>query len=533
MFLGWALVLTFPLIRNFNSAIPLGSEHSGTVPFFNLWTLQWNIEQALRGFPNYWNPPFFAPSVGVFAYSELEPVTAFLALPLWKAVSPAAGYNSVVILFLTLNGWFAFCLLKLWRIPSLAAGGAALLMQSLPFVAQEMGVLQLTAIFGFLWLLVFLQRFLKQPTPVNGIGLALGVPLIFFTCSYYGLFSVVFLPLAFLGMRSPAQKSKALLIRLGLALLMGTLLTLPPLLVQRKILAEHNFTRSEKTIRENSAHPEDYLKTLDYNIVTKKINPRPSPRGQRLFPGWGLLALAALGFAVPSKHVRWRLKLFLLAAILLSYILSLGLNLTVGDWQPYQSFRQIVPGFKTLRSPFRFAVMGQIHLALLSGLGLAAIMRLPRKSTAIAGIITVLAVFEALALPLPLHPVPPFEGTQPWQQWIQQHTENPRIVLLPFAANGKTAAFEQTTIWMLENSSLPATMLNGYSGFFPRAQSFLRTELTTFPSAESIFLLGKYQTDYVIVFHALKNAPTRDTITTYLSPVYFDAENQVSIFALN
>ena len=40
LFFGWALVFTFPLALNFGTAIPLGSEHSATVPYFNLWTLQ-------------------------------------------------------------------------------------------------------------------------------------------------------------------------------------------------------------------------------------------------------------------------------------------------------------------------------------------------------------------------------------------------------------------------------------------------------------------------------------------------------------
>lgn len=118
LFLGWALVLTFPLVRHFSTAIPLGSEHSATVGYFNLWTLQWNIEQLLHGFPDYWNPPIFAPSTGVFAWSELEIVTAFWALPGWLIGGPAVGYNSVIILFLTLNGFFAFALLRGWNIPA-------------------------------------------------------------------------------------------------------------------------------------------------------------------------------------------------------------------------------------------------------------------------------------------------------------------------------------------------------------------------------------------------------------------------------
>src|SRR6185503_2334332 len=128
------------------SHIPRGSEEAGTVPFFNLWTLQWNIDQQMQGYPRYWDAPIFAPNKGTFAFSEPQPLSALLAAPLWLSFrSPALGYNALVILFLTLNGWFAYWLLRSWGLPDLPCLLAGLLTQSLPFVAQEMGVLQLIA----------------------------------------------------------------------------------------------------------------------------------------------------------------------------------------------------------------------------------------------------------------------------------------------------------------------------------------------------------------------------------------------------
>jgi hypothetical protein len=103
-----ALFLTYPLALRLFSHIPLGSEEAGTVPFFNLWTLQWNIDQQMQGYPRYWDAPIFAPDKGTFVFSEPQPLSALLAAPLWLAFqSPALGYNAVVILFLTLNGWFS------------------------------------------------------------------------------------------------------------------------------------------------------------------------------------------------------------------------------------------------------------------------------------------------------------------------------------------------------------------------------------------------------------------------------------------
>ncbi|MEM7349105.1 MAG: hypothetical protein AAF485_33160, partial [Chloroflexota bacterium] len=115
IFVLWSLVLTYPLIWQLSSHIPQGDEGVGTVPLLNLWTLQWNGDQLMQGYPHYWDAPIFAPIQGAFAFSEPQPLTGLLALPLWLATaSPALGYNGVVWLFLVLNGWFTYWLLRSW-----------------------------------------------------------------------------------------------------------------------------------------------------------------------------------------------------------------------------------------------------------------------------------------------------------------------------------------------------------------------------------------------------------------------------------
>ncbi len=141
IFVLGAVLLTYPLGLRLFSHIPLGAEKVGTVPFFNLWSVQWSVIQLKQGLPAYWDAPIFAPLTGSFAFSETQPLSAFLAAPLWLALqSPALAYNALVILFLTLNGWFTYWLLKSWCLALLPALLGGLLMQSLPFVAQEMGV---------------------------------------------------------------------------------------------------------------------------------------------------------------------------------------------------------------------------------------------------------------------------------------------------------------------------------------------------------------------------------------------------------
>jgi hypothetical protein len=563
-FLG-ALVLTYPLVLHLSSHIPLGAEPAGTVPLFNLWTLQWNIDQLMQGYPNYWNAPIFAPNKGTFAFSETQPLSALLATPLWLGLtSPAVGYNAVVILFLTLNGWFTYWLLKSWGVSSWSALPAGLLMQALPFVAQEMGVLQLIAIFGFLWSFLFISRFLKQSKRgqvewQTMICLALGPPVTFFTCGYYGLFSVLFLPLVFLAQVRPNHvnlKTGGQLLAIGFLIIVSSA---PFLLAQRRHLEHYGFTRSTKTIENNSAKLTYYFNFLDHNIFYGRVLGLESDRGQRLFPGLVIIFLASLGLfphsktpaqreAVTPKHksppsfepdqsdflrLQKQIKVYLVVSVGLALLLSMGLRLQLGNFQPYQWIRAYVPGFNQLRSPFRFAVLVQIHLVLLAGWGLFNLKHwFPTYGRLILITLTGLALLESMALPLPLQPLPTRQTNASWQAWLNQQERAPEIIMLPFAASKKAADFEQTTRWMLESRYFQGDMLNGYSGFFPPGHTDLREQMLQFPTSEGIDLLRQMQVDYVIVHHNLSKAPRAKTIIKYLPLVYEDQPAGVAIYAL-
>lgn len=530
----WALMLTYPLLLHPFSHIPQGDEKAETVPLFNLWTLQWTIDQLLRGFPEYWDAPIFAPAKGTFAFSETQPLSALLAAPAWLGLqSPAFGYNVLVILFLSLNGWFACWLLKSWGLPGLPALSGGLFMESIPFVAQEMGVLQLIAVFGFLWSLLYLGLFLKQSARSqavkrSGVGLALGPPVTFFTCSYYGLCSFFFLPLAFL---FQWQKKHFKVKTVGQFLLVGLLalaLTGPFLWAQRQRLAGYGFTRSAETVENNSARLQYYGNFLDHNLLYGRILGQESGQGQRLFPGFGLIGLAGLGLWGAQQK---RVKRYLLVASILALLLSLGLRFQVAGFLPYQWVREYVPGFAQLRSPFRFAALLQLHLALLAGFGLHNLGRwfLTHQKLVIS-LATLLAVFEMLAWPLPLQAVPALAEDIPWQNWANSQKQFARVVMLPFAQTNRVADFEQTTRWMLENRHFRGEMLNGYSGFFPQDHAHLRALMVQFPTVAGIELLQEMGVDYVVVYHDLADAPASEIIQQFLPLVYWDEANNVAVY---
>jgi len=587
IFTLWSLILTYPLALHLTTHLPLGDETAATVPLFNLWTLQWNIEQLRNPseMAGYWDAPIFAPELGTFAFSEPQPLTAWLALPLW-GFSPILAYNFVLLLFLTMNGWFTYWLLRQWHVSSQASLGAGLLMAALPAVMQELGVLQLTAIFGYLWTLLFLSRWYMSFK--HDLALALGPAVIFLTCGYYGLFSLIFLPLAILlgsvgaypcgrpnwgqGQALPLQ----IFHHTVFVILLSIALTAPFPVMQQQQLARHAFQRSATTIEQNSAHLNDYFRFLDYNIIYGQILGLRSEAGQRLFSGMGIILLAIVGAITKphrfSKPTTMNLdphpnplpvgegvafipplpvgeglgvRGILVIAIGLAWFLSFGLRLHVMGYQPYQWLRDFMPGFAQLRSPFRFAIFMQLHLALLAGLGLDVMLQLCCKKECkplgllVCGaanlkvctpfyICLALVLAESLALPLPLLPMPPPEPVAAWETWLNEQPQPLTIVMLPFAIDNGVAAFEPTVRWMLRQPTFQAKLINGYSGFFPPDHAALRDEMIQFPTAKGIAMLRAKGVTYLVVDYRLPQAPQNLTLLR----LFWDEAAQVGIYRL-
>jgi hypothetical protein len=149
-----------------------------------------------------------------------------------------------------------------------------------------------------------------------------------------------------------------------------------------------------------------------------------------------------------------------------------------------------------------------------------------------------LAIFEVLALPLPLQAVPALAEPASWQIWLNKQSVGgsgalqPKIVMLPFAQSNKVEDFEQTTRWMLANYHFPGDMLNGYSGFFPPDHGRVRDEMLNFPTAKSIQLLQQKEIEYVVVCHGLVKTPMPAAIEKYLPLVYRDEGENVAVYAL-
>lgn len=518
----WAVALTWPLILNPASQIPLGSERSPTIPLFNLWTLGWNATWLSDPVSSYWDAPIFHPVAGTFAFSDPQPMSGILGALLWWA-SPAAAYNLVLLLFLVLNGFAARHFLVsrgTGRAPALLAG---LLVQALPFLTHERGVLQLQPVFGIILAAHYFWRLVQEPTRWAGIGLGLTIGATFLTSEYYALFLFFFL----LPALPPAFRSvgRSQLLPLVTALLLVALPALLVVMPQAQFLAEMGFNRDISTIEEFSAKLSDYFRRSPFLLSVWTPESAERLHGNFLWPGFGLLGLALLGaWQSLTRISSRRIALHLVVSAVLALLLSLGPTLRVGDWRPYETLGTLVPGMGDLRSPFRFAVLVQISMALLTGFGLQALRK--RVGARWMLVVAVMVLLECVPRPASMVQIPPLAG--------RQRLESPGVVI-PFVQGSRAEDYFETVAAMCLLLPSRIELINGYSGYFPSLNGQLKNILADFPTARGFAALRALGVRNVFVDVSTLNAATRQRLESALAGGELEAMEGiggVSVFRL-
>ena len=480
--LFYPLAVTWPLVASSLTSIPQGSEHSATVPLFNLWTLSWNVKELLIGYRGYWDAPIFWPSPGAFAFSDAQPLTGLLAAP-WWGYSPALAYNLILWGYLAANGLTVYWFLRRRQVAVPAALIAGLLAQSLPYLTHERGVLQLQPYFGMLWAVEGLWRLSRAQRARGAVfWLAAGLSVTFLTSAYYGVFLLVLLPPFLVGLRPRAADWSGL----ALALSAGMLAPLALFWHQRAILQQMGFDRSLETIRSSSACLGDYWHLTPRLFQWFSFEGVPGC-GQHLFPGVGLLILGLIGAGIALRRRGRALGWALLLSATLAVLVSFGPRLTIGGRPPYEALRAALPGYENLRSPFRFALWLQVGLALFSGFALDALWA--RRRWLVIGLGALLLV-ELFPRPEPLIAVP-----APYSRNVLQGV----TVFLPFPSKSAAAAYAQTTRWMWRSLTTEAVLVNGYSGYFPVINAQLKERLAAFPDTSSVDTLQALGVENVCV----------------------------------
>ncbi len=483
-----ALVQTAPLALHLGSAIPFGNYPASTVPRLNLWTLWWNSERMLHGYRGYWQAPIFHPDPTAFAYAEPQWLNGFVASAFWwTTASPALAYNAVVLVSLVLNGCCGYVLLRRLRVPFWPALCGGLLFEMLPFVADQIGVLQSIAIFPIPMTLACLLRFGRTGAPRSALGAVLWMVVCFHTASYTALFFGPLALLALLAFAGPRLDRPRSALALVLAGLLGAALVAPVALVQGRLLSQREGNRPESVVAATSARPEAWTKMPATNVLRRRP---PDRTAYALFPGAGVLLLVGVGcgYGLRRRRLR-RWTLYCLLAALGCVLLSFGplvrdAPLGVVLVAPYRLLHAVYPGLRFARNLWRFGGVAQVFLAALAGLGLAACWERGRAALGVP--VALVVAVELLAAPIPLLDLAEKPTDLSWVRWLRASPPDTTIVHLPMASGMSPDDFERTTYWMTCQMYHARRMANGYSGWIPAHAVQLAQIMERFPDAESV-----------------------------------------------
>jgi len=476
-----AIAATAPLA--WRTGLPLGREPTPTVPRFNLWTLRWTADRLPHGLAGWWDAPIFAPNHGTFAWSEPQPLTGVAFAAARAVVGDERGYAVVLIVTLALNGIAGAALARRLGASRRAALLAGILVQTVPFTWDQLGVVQLLALWPILAGMAATVAWAETGRARHAVAIGAAAAAGIATCgtlSFLGLLATA--PATLVLVRRRWWRDPARWLGVGLAVATPMLLVGPVLVAQQQARLDGFRWRSE-TILAGSARPGDWI-------------------GGRTGPG---LVLLALGLAGLWCWRRQRAAWFVAAAALIATVAALGLRLRVGSAEPWAFAVDHLDAFARLRSPYRATAIAQVALAVLSAGVLDRLLRRPpgprRAPTGTVAAVALVAVGVLAARP---GPGPIERAAREPGAWrpalIAAHDgADGAVAFLPFAPDTSTAAFAPTTERMLQAEGTGVAMVNGYSGFFPPDHARLRADLRGFPDERSLATLRAHGARWVVV----------------------------------
>ncbi|MCA8995339.1 MAG: hypothetical protein KDA80_00065 [Planctomycetaceae bacterium] len=516
--------------------IPKGREPVDTVPLFNLWTVGWNSDRLAHGLFGYWHAPIFSPRLGTFAFSEPQPTTWAVAPLVWITGSIAIAYNVYLLATLALNSLLTRLLLSRSGLPTIAAmfGGAMGLL--LPFISWQLGVLQLTCLWGSLLMILGVMNLCERPTLRNGLLIGLSFGLTYASCNYYGLMFALLSP-SLLILVGHQWKYGKLWGSLAIGVITAAVCVSPIVWAQLKYLAPDASPRHIDRVETLSAYSDDYAWHRSPSLPW--LNYHFGHPGRPLGVGGITLLLAVCGLC-RGILVRTNWTVFLLAFSTAALTLSCGTHFEVWGWSPFVSLREWCPGVGYLRTPFRFAIFVQWGVTCLAAEGVATLWEWTarfqtwglRISRSMVVLLPVLAIVETWPLPSRMTSPPDPTRNENWMTWIREETEPyESLIHFPFAKDSSVASYEFTAEQMTLAFNYDRPLVNGYSGFFPDSHFLTKQAAVDFPgdfSEEAILWTGA---SYAVV-HLKECEEWQREAFLKRTPLFHDQKAQVVIFPL-
>jgi hypothetical protein len=483
----WALFIGLTAMMTWPSVLHLASrsvEHQDI--FFNIWRMEW-VRHALTTAPrDLFNGNQFYPETGVLAYSDAMLVESLIALPLLAIGLPSILVHNLLLLgVIAASGIGMFVLARhLWGNTAAAVVGG-LIFAFAPYRFSHFMHMELQWAVWMPWAFWAMQRTLETGSPRFGLLTGLFMALQMTSSIYYGLFLAVVLAVVG-GVQLIAMGRRA--VRPVAALAAGAVILAATAWVYSapyRAASARVGLRSEEEISKYSATPSSYLLVPEGNRIHGRW--RAGSTELNLYPGLVPVALAL--FALVAMRPT-RTTIAYTAGLALAFDISLGVN---GLIYPYLNTH--VGVFRGLRAPSRASILFLLCLGVLAARAAATLLaRIPVSArTAGAILIAALVLTDYWSAPMRLIWYPrraklyEMLATLPPGQVLELPL--PRLDTLPF--HDGRYLYTSTFHWK--------TLVNGYSGYYPRSYLERLVRLGTIPSPSALRQLRADRVRWVIV----------------------------------
>jgi hypothetical protein len=466
----------------------------------NTWAVSWVAHALLEHPLGVFDANIFYPEKLTLAYSEAMIFQSLFALPvIAMGGSAVLAYSVAVFAGFALTGW-SFCLLMRHWTGSWTAG----------YVAGSLAAFNAYSLVNFTHLqflhpgffavmLYALDRLIALPRVRDAVWLAVAFALNAMTSIYMMVFAVFALTFALLSRTGEwAARAVPLLSRLAVASLIAIVILTPYLLPYWRLHDTMQFTRTADDAQ--AASWRNYVATaanLHYRAWSREL---AAGTTTYMFPGIAALALAGVALADRRQRRDPRTRMAavgIAGCVATSFAPSLPF---------YRSIYTAIPLLHMVRAVNLIAHMALLFLAVLAGLGVAALQRRWHQQQhdaspnrwrklgwpAIAAAMVVIVNGEAWRAPIGFN-------------WFEGVPAVYDVLAKDHAAVVVEAPFPMPQQWFLNAPYMVNSTrhwrptLNGYSGFRPSSYYKSFEAMAGFPSDQSLIALSALGVTHVVV----------------------------------
>lgn len=499
------VALTWPLARHVTEKIVIHDRLTILAPYYHLYLVAWHHHAMDGEADGYWNCNILYPHPCVLTYFESLFAPAAMTWPAHLATDNATlCYNLVVMSAFVLNGLAAYALVLAvglsWPIALLAGAMLAFC----PYFFGEIYCLAMLLLYPAGFLLAAMHRMLGRPSWLS-VGLAgvCGVWLVL-TCYQYTLFVSLFcvLWLVWFVRRLPWRRLWYKLLVVGIVC---AALVLP-------ILTTVKHTHEEMGFYHGPSLPMTWLRMLVpatgqwlyHDVLGVHVREHRDDLDPIVcFPGLAFAALAAVGAWIAlfgsaetdDERRRRHVYRFYLIASVLSVGFAFGLWVmqfgSVRIPGPYALLFVTLSPFSSVRSVYRFFIVGQLLATVPAGLGVRRCVGLAGSTGGRFGIaagIVAFALLESIWVPLKLDGAPGRpEDAHP--NYLKAAEIDPKAPLIELPVPELAESVRRAPLDALYTAGSIHTwqpLVNGFASYSPGLYEQLRPVMAEFPSPKAM-----------------------------------------------